>query len=267
MGPTTSAGALQQLQQYQQSAKTPDQAFTEANQQFGVPAAQQTLTGLRGALQQTTNLLGNVAPSVMGRTQNSLVTDAQSNRIIGNEQQPIQQNLSKLGTSYGNAQEDFQTASGQANQRAQATLTGQQGQLSYLQNLYNSLVSQEQQAAQLAEQQRQFNLTPRGGSGGGAGGSAGLSLGGASAPGQAADPVRAATAFAQLAKQKLLSQGNVQPFAREGVRDQLVGQFGLSAGQANDIVYKQLFPDNWAGGGSAPALQAINKGIGKSGGW
>lgn len=244
MGPTTSAGALQQLQQYQQSAKTPDQAFTEANQQFGVPAAQQTLTGLRGALQQTTNLLGNVAPSVMGRTQNSLVTDAQSNRIIGNEQQPIQQNLSKLGTSYGNAQEDFQTASGQANQRAQATLTGQQGQLSYLQNLYNSLVSQEQQAAQLAEQQRQFNLTPRGGSGGSAGGGAGgLDL--ASLLG--ATPSGSSSAAVPKADQKTIERDigrafqNIQNqpafYTEKTIIPTIAKQYGLDEATAKNLVY------------------------------
>lgn len=172
MNPTNSAGALQQLQDYQKTAKTPDQAFTDANAQFGVPGAQQALTGLRGAIQQTTSVLNNVAPSVMGRTGNSLVTSAQANRIIGNEQAPIQTSLGKLGTDYGNAQQDFQNAEGQAATRAQATLTGQQGQLSYLQQLYSSLVDQEQKAAAAAEQKRQFDVEQarlRAGSGGGGG--------------------------------------------------------------------------------------------------
>lgn len=161
---TTSQQAMQQLQQFQSGAKTPDQLLQESQGQLGVPQAQQQVQGLQGAIQKTTNLLNQVAPSVMGRTQNSLVTDAQANRQIANETAPVQQDLSSLGQQFGTAQSAYQNASDQATQKANAAYQGQQGQLSYLQQVYNSLQAQEQAARdeafrqqQAAEATRQYN--------------------------------------------------------------------------------------------------------------
>jgi hypothetical protein len=163
---TTSQQALQQLQTTQGSQKTADQVYGEANQSLGVDKATEQVQGLRGAITRTTGLLNQVAPSVYGRTQGSLVTNAQATRQIGNEQAPIQQNLQDLGTQYSSASSDLGNLRDQANTRASATLAQQQGNLSYLQQLYQQLQGKEQNDAQLAEQQRQFNMTPHGSSGG-----------------------------------------------------------------------------------------------------
>lgn len=58
-------------------------------------------------------------------------------------------------------------------------------------------------------------------------------------------PKLSAIDFAKLAKSKLQQAGNIQPFAREAVRDQLMEQYGLSQNAANKIIYNQIFPDNW----------------------
>lgn len=164
-----SADALAQLQSAQSSALTPEQATTQANQANGVDAAQQTVTGLRGAIQHTTSLLNNVAPSVYGRTGGSLVTDAQATRQIGNEQAPIQTDLAKDTQDYTDANADAQTAEQKAEKQADDTITGQNSRLSYLQGIYQDMYGQEQdqakaaeQAKQDAEQQREFNATPHG---------------------------------------------------------------------------------------------------------
>lgn len=171
--------ALTQYQQAANSAQNPQQLLQGAQQQYGVGAAQQTVQGLRGAIQNTSNLLQQVAPSVMGRTQNSLVTNAQSNRIIQNEQAPISQQLSKQGQDYQYANSDLSNAENQANEAANLAYKGQQDKLSYLQNLYNTVYSKEQndRAAQAAEAQRQeqirqFNaqMASRSSGGGGSGG-------------------------------------------------------------------------------------------------
>jgi hypothetical protein len=166
MPAATSTDALKELQTYQQSLQTPEAAMQAANKQYGVDSAQQNVQGLRGAIQRTTGLLQQVAPSVYGRTQNSLVTNAQATRQIGNEQAPIQQNLQNLGGQYSTASEDYRDLTGKAQSQAANTLQAQNGQLSFLQSIYQNLAGQEQVAkeeayrqAQLAEQKRQFDAS------------------------------------------------------------------------------------------------------------
>lgn len=164
---TTSNQALQQLQDAQGQQKSADQVYNDANQAMGVNQAADTVTGLRGAIARTTSLLNQVAPSVYGRTSNSLVTNAQATRQIANEQEPLQKDLTNLGTQYNDANADYSRRADQANTRAAATLNQQQSRLGFLQQLFEQLSGREKDAAALAEQQRQFNLTPHGSSGGG----------------------------------------------------------------------------------------------------
>lgn len=95
----------------------------------------------------------------MGRTGNSLVTSAQANKQISNEQAPVTQQLSTQNTSLGNALQDYSSAEQQAEAQANLALQGQGQQESYLQNVYNALYSREQDAAKLAEQQREADLS------------------------------------------------------------------------------------------------------------
>lgn len=157
MAASTSTQALSDLQSFQSGMTKPTDAYQQAGQQLGVPAARQQVQGLRGAINSTTSLLQQVAPSVMGRTQNSLVTSAQAGRQIQNEQAPIQTDLARENQDYTGASQDYNTLLNQANTQAGANLQGQQGQLSYLQQLYQTLSGNEQKAQDFAEQQRQFN--------------------------------------------------------------------------------------------------------------
>lgn len=160
-----SNGALAQLQAQQAQAQNPNDILSNQRQQLGVDSAQQTVNGLRGAINNTTKLLQQVAPSVMGRTGSSLVTNAQASKQIQNEQAPISQNLSQEGTDYNQANSDLTNLQGQANQAAAGVYQGQQDKLSYLQNIYNTLYQKEQDAAKVAqdesdrqEQIREFNV-------------------------------------------------------------------------------------------------------------
>lgn len=154
---TTSAQALQNLQSFQSGMKSPQDVLTGANQQLGVPQAQQQVQGLRGAIQNTTNLLNQVAPSVMGRTQNSLVTSAQANNQIAQEEAPISTQLNKEQSDYSSANQDYTNLEQQAQNEANATLQDQQSRLGTLQSVYGDLAAKEQQdqANQLAQKQLQ----------------------------------------------------------------------------------------------------------------
>lgn len=157
MNPENSQGALAQLEKAQSTAYNPSDILANRRQELGVNAAQDTVTGLRGAINNTTKLLKQVAPSVMGRTQDSLVTNGQAGKIIQNEQAPIAQNLSEQGVQYNQANEDLGRLEGQAGEQAQAYERGQNDRISYAQNLYNTLYQREQQAeaARQAEIDRQ----------------------------------------------------------------------------------------------------------------
>lgn len=166
MNPTNSAAALSQLQGFQKTMQSPDKLLASQEQSLGVPQAQQQVSGLRQAITNTTNLLNQVAPSVYGRTGQSLVTSAQAGRQIANEQAPIQQNLSGLGQDYGNASGDLNTLLGRSQSLASLQEQGQQDRLSALQGIYQNLFGKEQaqlsnelERKKLAETIRQANMS------------------------------------------------------------------------------------------------------------
>lgn len=158
MQPATSAAALGQLQTQESQAQDPNAILQAQNNSLGVGTAQQTVQGLQGAINNTTKLLQQVAPSVMGRTQNSLVTDAQATKQVENEQAPLNTQLGTDTTQYNQAGTNLQNLENQAQTAATGIYQGQQDKISYDQNLYNTLYQQEQNASQQAEAEREFNV-------------------------------------------------------------------------------------------------------------
>lgn len=156
---TSSQEALSNLQSFQAGAKSPDQIGSDNNSALGIPAAQQQVTGLRGAINNTTNLLSQVAPSVMGRTQNSLVTSAQADAQIANGQAPLNDQLNKENTDYAGASSDLNSLQNQSNTQTTNALTGQQNQLSYLQGIYSDLSAAEQQKVANDQAQQQLDIS------------------------------------------------------------------------------------------------------------
>lgn len=154
--PTTSDQALQQAEQYQSTIQTPQQALDAANTQYGTSGAQQQVSGLRQAINNTTTLLNNVAPGVMGRTGQSLETSAQANREIQNEQAPISTELDKQNQDYTTANANYADLEQKAESLASSNESAQQNQLGYLMNIYSALYGKEQTSAQAAAQQSQF---------------------------------------------------------------------------------------------------------------
>jgi hypothetical protein len=90
----------------------------------------------------------------MGRTSQSLETSAQADRQIGNEQAPLNTQLNNENNQYSAANADLSNLNSQASTLANADLSSQAAQEGYLQNIYNSLYSQEQNSAAAAEQKR-----------------------------------------------------------------------------------------------------------------
>lgn len=254
-----SQAALANLQTQQTQALNPNDILKQQRDQLGVTGAQETVKGLRGAINNTTKLLKQVAPSVMGRTQSSLVTNAQAQKQIQNEQAPIAQNLSDQGQEYNIASQDLNQLERDASQAASGIYQGQQDKLSYLQNIYNSLFQREQaekeaarQEATRQEQIRQFNeelalrkaaegRAARASSGGG------FSLGGSTGGGGGTTSPAAATSPEQQNAyndvRSRVGRDNDQALQSDYVATASSAKNGNATDRMKLQIYRQLRPD------------------------
>lgn len=267
MNPTTSADALTQLQQIQSQSQDPNAILANQRQQLGVQNAQDTVTGLRGAINSTTKLLSQVAPSVMGRTGNSLVTNAQATKQISNEQAPINQTLTDQGTQLTQDQQDLTDLQNQAQTAATGVYQGQQDKLSYAQNLYNTLYQKEKdaqaeadaQAAQ-AEQTREYNETLAANKAASAAASFSPTLGGGnnstSKAAPATDPIQQAAYNDVNSRVQAVINGqhSDQWLKNDYAATQNSANRGNKQDQAKLILYAQLRPDLFGKSISASVL-------------
>ena len=131
-------------------------AMNEALAQYGVPEIRKNVAAMRTTVANTNNALKAVDPSVTGRTQNSLVTEAQRAKIVNNERAPIADQLTEqtgaLGTMTADANEAEMLATMLAQNRVADWERGRQA----LQSRYDMTYKAEQDtlAKQLAEEER-----------------------------------------------------------------------------------------------------------------
>lgn len=260
---SNSTQALANLQQFQSGLQKPEDILTGQEQQLGVPQAQQQVQGLRGAIQNTTNLLNNVAPSVYGRTQNSLETNAQASRNIQNEQAPLSATLDKQNTDYGNQESDLQNLLSRAGTLSSLKAQGQDSQLGYLKDIYSALYGQEQDSAKMAEQQREFDATQatsRASSGGGGISLGGLGLGGSSsssAPTIQDQAYKAVQSFLKGTDAQILSDYNATLKS---------ANYGNALDKLKVQLYQQSRPDLFKNAGVLGAIKSSPLTISKSAG-
>lgn len=159
-----SAALAAKLAAYDANPVTSASALNEALGQFGVPEIRNTVTGLRSTVANTTNALNNVDPSVTGRTQGSLVTEAQRRRQVVNEREPIAAQLGEQTGALGTQEKTLQDALSQATQVATGKVndytTGRQALASQYDTVYKREQDQAAKALadrEFAESQRQFN--------------------------------------------------------------------------------------------------------------
>lgn len=157
-----SAAIAQQLADYDKNRVTSTDALNSALAQYGVPEIRNTVSGLRTTIANTTNALNNVDPSVTGRTQGSLVTEAQRSKQVNNERAPIAQQLGSQTGALTQNQQDLNDALGQATTQATNQINDYNTGRSALQNEYDTTYKSEQDAATAAatkaEQDRQYQL-------------------------------------------------------------------------------------------------------------
>lgn len=161
----TSAELAAQLAEHDRNKIDSATALNEALKQFGVPEIRDNVAKLRTTVANTTSALNNVDPSVTGRTSQSLVTEAQRQRIVNNERAPIAGQLSEQTGALGEQDQTLRDATQQAStiatNRVNDYVTGRQA----LQSQYDDTYKREQDEAakelarqQAAEESRRFDI-------------------------------------------------------------------------------------------------------------
>lgn len=144
-----SGSLLKQLQDYDTNRKNSVDVLNDAMAKYGIPEIRQRVSGLRTTLSNTENALNAVDPSVTGRTQGSLVTEAQRQRQVANERAPIAE-------QYGQQSRALSDESGNLSDQLQAAQLLAQNQVSDYDRGRTSLQSQyDTTLAREAEQRRQ----------------------------------------------------------------------------------------------------------------
>lgn len=149
-----SAAIAGKIAQYDQNRVTSTDAMNQALSQYGVPEIRQTVAGLRTTLANTQNAYNAVDPSVTGRTQGSLVTEAQRTKQVANERAPIAGQISDQGRALSDNQATLQDALGQATTLATNRVNDYNTGRQALQSQYDTAYTTEQNTAK-AEAARQ----------------------------------------------------------------------------------------------------------------
>jgi hypothetical protein len=169
-----SATLAKQIQDYDAKKVTSTDALNEAMGQFGVPEIRKNVANLRTTVANTQNSLNAVDPSVTGRTSQSLVTEAQRQRMVANERAPIAEQLGGQNQALGQSTQDLNDALGQATTLATNKVNDYNAGRQALQSQYDTTykreqdsvaaqVAREQAAREQANQDRQFALASRSG--------------------------------------------------------------------------------------------------------
>lgn len=153
-----SGSLLKQLQNYDANRKNSVDVLNDAMAKYGIPEIRQRVSGLRTTLSNTENALNAVDPSVTGRTQGSLVTEAQRQRQVANERAPIAE-------QYGQQSRALSDESGNLSDQLQAAQLLAQNQVSdydkgrtALQSQYDTSIAREAEQRRQLEADRAYQL-------------------------------------------------------------------------------------------------------------
>lgn len=110
---------------FDKTAQDPLQMYNAALDKLGIADVRTRVTSLRNSLIDTENLLRNVDPNVTARTSNSLVTEAQRQKLVASEQAPIAENLRIQGQNFDAAQAEYNQILGEGKTQAELQYEGQ----------------------------------------------------------------------------------------------------------------------------------------------
>lgn len=156
MQPRNSQEALANYQTIQSSRKKPQDILRESEERLGIPTATQRQVGLRGAITNTENLIRGVDPSVSGRTQGSLVTDAQKQRLIAMEREPLSDQFREQSRALEGETASIAELQRRASQESQLAIAADDAAENAARGLYQTLYQREQDDIARQERERAF---------------------------------------------------------------------------------------------------------------
>lgn len=154
----SSAEALDAYKNFQNTRTNAASYYDQAAQSTGANAAQQRANDLRGLIRNTETALKGVDSSVRGRTQGSLVTSAQQQRLAALEREPIAQELTGHQGAYSDEMANYRDLIGQAQSRAGLQYQSDTDKANSMQTLYEKLFGQEQEQQRQREAERAYQL-------------------------------------------------------------------------------------------------------------
>lgn len=189
--PPSSQAAYQSLQDYDKTRVNPQSAIDQGEQRYGVSGLGSQLASLRAMTGNLETSIKNVGPSVTGRTQGSLVTEAARQRIVNQERSPLIDQYGTASKGLADTGAQYDKATGLATNYANELLANDKNTYDRLFGQYQTSLSAEQAAAAQAEKQREFDASlaeQKASRAAAAGGSGGLSLASLFGGAQAAAP-------------------------------------------------------------------------------
>lgn len=147
---------LGQYKQFTDTRANPTTLYDKAQNELGVGEVRGRVGNLRTSLLNTENLLNNVEGSVQGRTQGSLVTEAQRQRLTALERNPIMSQYNKLSGDYGKEDANLKDLLGQASQRSQMGYQADTDKGNSIFQMYQAAMGKEAEARRQAEADRAY---------------------------------------------------------------------------------------------------------------
>lgn len=156
MPPRNSREVYDELTAFQRSRRKPQDILAESESRLGIPTVTQRQAGLRAAITNTENLIRSVDPSVAGRTSGSLVTEAQKQRLVNLEREPLGEQFREQSRSLEGETANLADLNRRALQESQLAVSADDTRLNELQGLYSMLYQREQDEIARQERERAF---------------------------------------------------------------------------------------------------------------
>jgi len=150
--PTTSADAMKQMQDFNSSRMSLSDIYRRSEDEVGVGKAQQRANELKALASGTEKLIKNVDPSVTGRMQGSMATEAQRQRLVNLETQPLSELYRTQTGAYETGKSEYENALSRAQQLASQRYGSDTEKYNMLKDLYGTLQGQES----AAEEKRRY---------------------------------------------------------------------------------------------------------------
>lgn len=154
----SSANLYKQLTDYDANRKNSVDVLNDAMSKYGIPEIRSRVAGLRTTLSNTESALNAVDPSVTGRTQGSLVTEAQRSKQVANERAPITEQYGQQSRALGTESANLSDNLSAAQLLAQNSISDYDKGRSAIADKYGYALNAEQEQRRREEADRAFRL-------------------------------------------------------------------------------------------------------------